>query len=365
MTSADLSAQLRAARPTADPVLRERVRAIAATPPAPRRSPFSFLTRRSPRRIALVAVPSLAVLLLAVAGVGGLFGSSPGSRSPVATREGVAAAPSTAVQKAAATSTAAQGRQELAPHAAQSTPKLAAPPAADTTTPAPTPGRAQRYSAQLTVSVKDTDALSQATQQALRITRDLGGHLVSVSYATSDTGVSNLTLKVPTENVQDAIVRLSGLGTIVSQQVQIDDLQEQVDELTKRETVLLEQIARLSARIADPATDAETKATLEARRDAARAELARVRTSRAQVNAEAREATIQLTLQTSQSSTVPVAQSRWDRALHRARDILVVEAEVLLTALVILGPLAIVAVLVWLGRRTLRRRQDDELLAAR
>jgi hypothetical protein len=254
----------------------------------------------------------------------------------------------------------------VAQGAAGSALKTAAPPAAaDTTTPAPTPGRAQRYSAQLTLSVKDTDTLSDATQQALRITRDLGGHLVSVSYATSGTGVSNLTLKVPTQNVQDAIVRLSGLGTIVSQQVQIDDLQGQVDDLTKREIVLRGQIARLSARIADPTTDAETKATLEARRDAAGAELARVRTARAQVNAEAKEATIQLTLQTSQSSVVPVVQSRWDRALHRAQDILVVEAEVLLTALVVLGPLALVAVLIWLGRRTLRRRQDDELLAAR
>ena len=61
-----------------------------------------------------------------------------------------------------------------------------------------------------------------------------------------------MTLKVPTANVQEAVVRLTGLGKIVSQQVQIDDLQGQVDELTKQETLLLERIARLSARIADP-----------------------------------------------------------------------------------------------------------------
>ena len=59
--------------------------------------------------------------------------------------------------------------------------------------------------------------------------------------------------------MQDAIVRLSGLGTIVAQQVQIDDLQGQVDELTKQETVLLERIARLSARLAAPALDAERR----------------------------------------------------------------------------------------------------------
>ena len=100
--------------------------------------------------------------------------------------------------------------------------------------------------------MKDVDGLSDATQKALQITRDLGGYVVSVSYATSDTGVSALTLKVPTAKVQDALVRLTGLGKIVSQQVQIDDLQGQVDELTKRETALRGQIARLSARLADP-----------------------------------------------------------------------------------------------------------------
>jgi hypothetical protein len=348
MTSADLIAELQAARPTADTALRERVRELAAAAPPPRPSPFARLSRLSLRRFALVAVPATAVVLLALAGGVGVLdpASKPGAvtsaRESLNFSQGTAAAPP-AAQRAAA-------------------PKVGT--AADATAPSPTAGRAQRYSAQLTLSVKDVDALSDATQQALRITRDLGGYLVNVSYATSETGVSSLTLKVPTANVQDAIVRLTGLGTIVSQQVRIDDLQDQVDELTKQETVLLERIARLSARIADPATDREVKATLVARRDAARSQLANVRATRAQVDAEARNATIQLTIQTPQSSAVPVAPSRFDDAGDRAVEILAVEAMVVLYALVVLGPLALVAVAVWLGRRGLRRRQDERLLAA-
>ncbi len=211
--------------------------------------------------------------------------------------------------------------------------------------------------------MQDVDALSKATQQALQITRDLGGYLVTVSYATTDTGVSALTLKVPTANVQDAIVRLSGLGKIVSQQVQIDDLQGQVDELTKRETALREQIARLSARLAASGISAETRATLEARRDAARSELATVRGTQTQVRAEAETATIQLTLQTEQSSVVPVTPSRWDRSIDRAGEILAVEATIVLYTLVVAGPLALVALLAWFGRRGLRRRQDEQLLS--
>jgi hypothetical protein len=349
MTSADLITELQAARPTADSALRDRVQAIATTQPARRPSPFARLTRLSPRRFVLVAVPATAVVLLALAGGIGLLdsGSNPATVTSAAENYRQAAAPpATDATAPRAKAGAAAGVNPTAP------------------APAPTPGRAQRYSAQLTLSVKDADALSAATQQALRITRDLGGYLVTVSYATSDTGVSSLTVKVPTENVQDAVVRLTGLGSIVSQQVQIDDLQGQVDELTKRETVLRGQIARLSARLTATNLDAETRATLEARRDAARSALAQVRVARAQLNAEARYATIQLTLQTTQSSVVPVTPSRWDNAVDRAGEILVTEAVVVLYALVIVGPLAVLALLLWLGRRGLRRRQDEQLLAA-
>ena len=236
MTSAELITTLQAARPVANDALRDRVRAIAAAEPVQRPSPFARLSRISLRRFALVAVPATAVVLLATAGIVGLLDSGSGPQLES----------SAARQSLAKNAPAPSAGVTTAPQL-----KAGAPPAAaDAATPAPTTGRAQRYSAQLTLAVKDVDGLSDATQRALQITRDLGGYVVSVSYATSDTGVSSLTLKVPTANVQDALVRLTGLGKIVSQQVQIDDLQGQVDELTKRETALRGQIARLSARLA-------------------------------------------------------------------------------------------------------------------
>jgi hypothetical protein len=349
MTSAELITELQAARPSADVALRDRVRALTATESKPRSSRFARISRFSPRRFSLVVVPAMAVVLLAVAGIAGLLDSGSEPQSVAAGSDNVRR------QLKVATGSV----PELAPQL-----KAGATASSDAATPAPTEGRAQRYSAQLTLSVKDIDALSSATQQALRITRDLGGYLVTASYATSNTGVSSLTLKVPTAKVQDAIVRLSSLGKIVAQQVQIDDLQGQVDELTKRETALRERIARLSARLAAPGLDAETQATLQARRDAARSELAQVRASRAQVNAEARYATIQLSLQTRQSSVVPVVPSHFDRALDRAGEILAVEAMIVLYVLVIVGPLALLALLTWLGRRGLRRRQDEQLLSS-
>jgi hypothetical protein len=44
-------------------------------------------------------------------------------------------------------------------------------------------------------------------------------------------------------------------------------------------------------------------------------------------------------------------------------EILALEASIVLYTLVIVGPLAVLALLAWLGRRGLRRRQDEQLLA--
>ena len=138
-------------------------------------------------------------------------------------------------------------------------------------------------------------------------------------------------------------MRLTGLGTIVSQQVQIDDLQGQVDELTKQETVLLERIAELSARIADPATDSESKATLEARRDAAAASSRRCgrrgpgRRRGARRDDPARR---------SRGRSRPPCRSRRPARRRRrpGRRDPRRRSEVVLYALVVLGPLALVAV---------------------
>lgn len=351
MNSADLTRELRAARPVAGDALRERVRAIAATQPKRRPSPFA---RFSPRRLALVAVPAAAVIVAAVAGVASLVGSEQPQRladTPLATES------ATVAQDAAGSALAPAAKAGTNAGSSTNGGGLT------TTAPAPTQDRAQRYSAQLTIAVKDNDALSKATQSALTTARQLGGYVLNVQYATAETGSASMTLRVPTARVQDAIVRLSGLGTILAQQVQIDDLQGQVDELGKHEAALRERIARLSARIAAPGLDAETKATLVARRDAARSELVQVRSQHTQVTGEARFATIQLALQTEEGSAVTPVPSRFDRALDRAGDILAVEATVVLYALVVLGPVALLALLAWLTRRGLRRRGDERLLS--
>ena len=324
--------------------LRLEVMTIAARP-APR-TPTLGERLRGRRRLALV-VPAGAALAMAAAVVIGV------------TRSGTTGSVESAAPDVARRSATGTTGESLA----------APPPAADATTaqkgatPGPVGGRAQRYSAALSLQVDDTDALSSATQQALAIARDLGGYVVSVHYATGDESAAALTLRVPSSNAADAVTRLSSLGTILGQNVQIDDLQGTLDTLDRREQQLRARIGALTAAI-ERSDSAAERARLEEQRAQARAALREVRVSHAATSAEARNATIQLDLRTKQDSGVAVPGSRLDRALDKALAVLAWEGVVLLAAALAAAPFALVAAAVWAARRTRRRREEDRLLAA-
>jgi TolA-binding protein len=187
--------------------------------------------------------------------------------------------------------------------------------------------------------------------------------VVSVQYATGDQGAASLTLRVPSTRAADAVTRLSGLGTIVAQNVQIDDLQESLDTLDGQLERLRAQIAALTAAIDRAETSAERARLLE-RRAQAQAQLRDLRANRAATAEAARNATIQLDLRTEASSGVAAPGSRLDRALDEALAILAWEAVVVLALAVVLAPIALVALAVWGARRAHRRREEDRLLAA-
>jgi multidrug efflux pump subunit AcrA (membrane-fusion protein) len=223
--------------------------------------------------------------------------------------------------------------------------------------------RAQKVSATLTVEVRDSNAVSRAAQDALDLTRSLGGYVVSSSVTTGEQGNASLTVRVPVARVQDAITGLSGLGRIVSQQVTVDDLREQLDQLEHRRASLVEQITRITARLDSGDLDAVTTATLEARRRALRSELRAVRSQIAGTNAEAQMSTIQLAIVTPDASGAVVPDSRVDRTVDQALNVLAWEGVVALGMLIVLAPFALVGVAVWLGRCAYRRHEEERLLA--
>lgn len=349
-SSPDLIRELRAARPAAPVALRARVRELA-TEGQPRPTPWApslFTARRlQVRRAALVVVPAAAALALVSAGALGIVRSG-GST---------------------------EAYQPLAGEARESTPttELAVPQATDSSSaPALSSGatagkgsdRAQRISATLTVEVEDSAGVADAAQKALTLTRSLGGHVVSSNVVTGDEGSAALVVRVPSDRVQEAIVQLSALGRIVSQQVTIEDLQEELDAMQRRAQSVRSQIARITARLESETLDEETRAVLEARRRALRIELRQLRGGIAARQAEASMATIQLAVVTPGQTGAVVPPSRLDRTLDEALNVLLWEGVVALAIAIVLAPFALVALAAWLGHRLYRRREEERLLAA-
>ncbi len=333
-SSPDLIHELRASRPSAPAELRTRVRALAAKQPARSRSPWA--TWRFPiRRSVLVAVPAAAAVAIASAGILGLARSD----SPQALR-----------RDSAEKQTLETAVPDAGVSGARAAPDSAAP-------------RAQRVSATLTLEVKDSGAVSKTAQDVLALTRSLGGYVVSSSVTTGEQGNASLTVRVPVDQVQDAVTRLSAMGRIVSQQVDIDDLQGTLDQLEKQEAAVRAQIAKLRARLATESLDPQTEAVLRARLQTLRQELAGLRSQIAATTSDAEMSTIQLTVVTPESSGAVVPASRIDRTIDEALNVLAWEGVVALGLLIVLAPLALVALAAWLGRRLYRRHEEERLLA--
>jgi Domain of unknown function (DUF4349) len=342
MTVNEIVDQLRAARPTASDALRLQVMTVASAPPVA--APTVRDRFRLPRRLALV-VPAAAGLAVVSAVAIGI------SRPDSTARE--AATPPSTVQR----STTPSGAEAFS-----GPPADASATEAQKAVPGPVTGRAQRYSANLTLAVEDTDALSEATQRALAIANDLDGYVVSVQYATGDDGAASLTLRVPSARAGEAVTRLSDLGTIVGQSVQIQDLQESLDGLDRELERLRAQIAALNAALARAESGPERARLLE-RRAQAQAQLRELRANRSATAELARNATIQLELRTEETGTAAPG-SRLDRALDKALAVLAWEAVAVLAIAVALAPLGLVAAAVWATRRARRRQEEDRLLSS-
>ena len=342
-SSPDLIAVLKESRPAAPAALRMRVREIAADA-APAREPLSARLRLPLGRLAPLVVPI--VVVIAIVGVAVTDDSVEELFSETGNQ--IESAPRSAGETADATAL------QAAPRVVQ-----------DPTTSAigPTDGRAQRVSATLTVEVADSDDVSRAAQEALDLTRRLGGHVVTASVATGDSGSAALTVRVPVGKAQQAVVELSALGRITSQQVTIDDLQEELDRLERRERSLRAQLALVSARLASEDLDETTRALLETRRKNLRDELRGVRRSSAATGAEARMATIQLSVVTPDAADAVPAPSRLHPTLGAALDVLVWEGIFALALVIVAAPFAFLALAAWLGRRLYRRREEEQLLS--
>lgn len=345
MSANDMTVEglLRTHAPHAPESLRERVFALE---PKPRRLSLP------PRRLVLVALPAVLGIAVSVAVVHGIIGSSPST--PVAEQQHLAAgvtAPqdlsSPPTWRSASGSAGSAHVRALAPVAKS----FAAPTTGSST-------RLQHTDASIQLSVKNTDDLAQATTRATRVATSLGGYAKSVNYRSQGTSV--LDLRIPTQNVRAALTRLADLGTLVSQELSVTDLEQQLKTQIAQIAQLHRRIAALRTAISDPSLPAAQKVLLRIRlAESQRALSQRVHAQKGTISAGT-TSTVSLVIATKKGiAPVPHPRGRIGRMLHSAVGFLALEGIILLYALIVVSPLAVVAVLRWFWRR----RSVDRLLA--
>jgi hypothetical protein len=352
----ELAAQLRATRPRASGDLRLRVRELARVEPEPRRGLGERLLGWRPRRLALVVAAALLVV-----GAIAFFGSRSGTRVE---SEEAAEAPAAVTRAEVQEGTAESSR--AAPGGSDSAEAVTGAPFSTESQAVPPPSgrRLQNYSAELTVRVRDLDALSEATAQAMATARRLGGFVVSARYEapSGPEGDSLLVVRVPVTKVQAAIAAYSDLGTLAGQSIRLQDVQPRFNELAEQIETLQKQVADLARQLAQPGLSDDERLVLRSRLEATQAELRVVRDQRQETLRQARLARISLTLTTRGPNERPEPPGDAEQTL---RDALGVVATVFVWALagaIVAVPfLALVAVIALAGRR-MRRRSAERLL---
>ena len=250
----------------------------------------------------------------------------------------------------------ATGGNTGAAHSGTLLQKSAAAPHAFATGPS---ARLQHTDATMQLSVKNTDDLAQATTRATRIATSLGGYAKSVNYRSQGTSV--IDLRIPTQNVKAALTQLAGLGTLVSQELSVTDLEQQLKNEAAQIDQLRRRIAALRTAINDSSLADAQKVLLRIQlAESQRALSQRVHAQKGTISAGT-TSTISLVIGT-KKGIAPVAHSRGrlGRMLHSAVGFLGLEGIILLYALIVISPFALVAALLWFWRR----RTVDRLLAA-
>ena len=227
----------------------------------------------------------------------------------------------------------------------------------------PSTTRLNRYAAWLRVKVSRDD-LARAATRAMQIARGYGGYVASVDMNTPGSrGRAFLVLRVPVTKVEDAVLRLGKLGAVTSQHVRIQDLQRQANQQLQQILDLRTTIAKLEEQLQNPSLSAAERFRLEYALQQAKRSLTLKTTARAGTIREGTLATVSATFYVPQPKAAKAQhEGRIGRTLSSAGSFLVRELAWLLYALIVVGPIAVLAALGVLGARAGRRRADRRLL---
>jgi hypothetical protein len=213
----------------------------------------------------------------------------------------------------------------------------------------------QRYSATLTLRVKNSAVVSSASKRAVAIAHALGGYELRVNVdAARSSGAADLVLRVPRTHVQEAMRRLTALGTILHEDVQVQDLQGTVDTTERKIARLQHRLTLLRAQPQDTKTEQQIASLT--------AQVERLQRNRAATIRAARYATVDVQLE-APAKPAAVTPPRHHGPLHGLGVAFRWIGIGAVYAAAIGGVFVAAALLVWLATRAVRRRREDALLS--
>jgi Domain of unknown function (DUF4349) len=326
-------------------------RAAAGFPRPPRRLPsITSLRPRFSRRILLPAMGAAASLLAVVLVASSLLdddtrvrdGSSPGSPALTQERSGGGSGEAVSPSVVPPIPGPGPGDDDLAP------------------------GRARRVERQATLVLETaSDEIASVADRVVRVTDEVGGIVVtsSVSSADDDRGGATFALRVPTRRLDDALARLSKLAHVRSRTQNSQDVtgafvtaEERLDDALAERQGLLRALAR--------ADSANETASIRARLRIVRSEIASARAEVRRLRVRTDHSTVNVTIEPGSSSGGSGVDGVWTPgdAADDAVRVLEVAAGVLLVALAVVAPFAVLGALGVFAGRVVRRRRREQAL---
>jgi len=218
--------------------------------------------------------------------------------------------------------------------------------------------------ATLLLKVENRDQLSKQTARAMKIARTFSGYVVAAQVNAPNHGVatSYLQLKIPAARSQEALIAISSLGKILSQEISLEDLKVAATSQSKQILGLRHEITSLQKALEDPSLSAQARSQLQAKLEGAKAKLGALRVTHQQTISRGRLTTITVNFTTGDLKTAPAQPSRIHKAINRAWDGLSSEISWAAIGLIVASPFLLLAALLALLVRYRRRREERRLL---
>lgn len=175
---------------------------------------------------------------------------------------------------------------------------------------------------------------------------------------------ANFELLIPSAKLGDALGAFSQIAEVRYRREATADITAPTVDVSERLQDSNAKVESLLAQLAAAESDGEREA-VEAELGTERRHAATLRSRLTTLQRQANLSRVSLHIKTSDSPTPSASSSGWSTgdALHDAGHILAVAAGVAIVGLAILGPLALIALLVWLANRAWIRRSRQRALS--